>query len=36
MGAFQLLFQPLRMTSFVQTLRDYLPAGRDVGVFFVS
>jgi hypothetical protein len=36
MGAFHLLYQPLRMTSFVETLRDYLPAGRDVGVFFVS
>lgn len=36
MGAFHLLYQPLRMTSFVDTLRNYLPAGRDVGVFFPS
>jgi hypothetical protein len=36
MGAFYLLYQPLRMTYFLNTLREFLPAGRDVGVFFAS
>jgi hypothetical protein len=35
-GAFHLLYQPLRMTAFVNTLREFLPAGRDVGVFFAT
>ncbi len=36
MGAFHLLYQPLRMTSFINTLREFLPAGRDLGVFLIS
>jgi hypothetical protein len=36
MGAFHSLYQPLRMTTFLNVLREFLPADRDVGVFFAS
>jgi tail protein P2 I len=36
MGAFYVLYQPVRMTHFLSSLRDFLPAGRDVDVLFMS